>query len=89
MTFAKLALEDHEISKDSTLDSHIKVMTNANTIMELCNKYGLKVPEEEVAVFQDLAVRQNSIMAKRKPCRSDYISKIKIPGHSSSFQEVL
>jgi len=89
LTFAKLALEDHEISKDSTLDSHIKVMTNANTIMELCNKYGLKVPEEEVAVFfKTLQYAQNSIMAKKENL-ADQITylRLKYPATAAAFKK--
>ncbi len=67
LTFAKLVLENHDISNDTMLDSHIKSMTNANAILELCNKYGLAVPEEEVAVFfKTLQDTQNSIKAKKK-----------------------
>lgn len=64
-------------------------MTNANTIMELCNKYGLKVPEEEVAVFfKTLQYAQNSIMAKKENL-ADQITylRLKYPATAAAFKK--
>jgi len=63
-------------------------MTNANAIIELCNKYGLAVPEEEVAVFfKTLQDTQNSIKAKKESL-ADQITylRVKYPATAAAFK---